>query len=123
MSVVSLPTKAAFDAVFASPDVRKHHRDFLVLAKAQSHGTPCRIGFVTSKRKIRRAVDRNRFKRVFKAALQSTTHQASGNQHSVDYVIVAKATPDQLHTAQFFIVLVETFATIQSKLQTINENS
>lgn len=97
MTVESLPSRSDFDAVFANPDAKVGRRDFLILAKIQS-GIPTtqRIGFVTSKKKIKRAVDRNRFRRVFKEILRS--HKLSAN---IDLVVIARSRPEHLHQPAF----------------------
>ena len=54
MTVISLPSRSDFDAVFKSPDAKASNRDFLVLAKHREHAVSHRIGFVASKKKIPR---------------------------------------------------------------------
>ncbi len=97
MTVESLPSRSDFDAVFSNPDAKVGRRDFLILAKVQpGHSQVQRIGFVTSKKKIKRAVDRNRFRRVFKETLRS--HKLTAQ---IDLVVIARSRPEHLHQSAF----------------------
>ena len=96
MTVISLPSRSDFDAVFSKPDAKFSTRDFLVLAKRNCRLRGHRVGFVTSKKKIRRAVDRNRFRRVFREYLR-TGFMAPAS----DIVVIARQVPGSLHSSQF----------------------
>ena len=104
MTVISLPSRSDFDAVFKSPDAKASNRDFLVLAKHQEHAVSHRIGFVTSKKKIRRAVDRNRFRRIIREYLR---HQNA--DRCADIVVIARQNPDRLWSTQYQIQLDQVF--------------
>lgn len=100
MAVVSLPSRSDFDAVFNNPDAKFGHRDFLILAKKNKApaATPvARIGFVTSKKKIKRAVDRNRFRRIFKDRLKFVESLLE-----TDLVVIARGKPEDLHGLSFY---------------------
>ena len=96
MAVISLPSRSDFDNVFSSPDAKFNSRDFLVLAKRNGHLCVHRVGFVTSKKKIRRAVDRNRFRRVFREYLRTEFVAPTS-----DIVVIARKIPDSLRFSQF----------------------
>ena len=96
MTVISLPSRSDFDAVFSSPDAKSSTRDFLVLAKRNHHFPVHRVGFVTSKKKIRRAVDRNRFRRVFREYLR-TGFEAPVS----DIVVIVRQVPYSLRSPKF----------------------
>ena len=96
MTVISLPSRRDFDAIFSSPDAKVSTRDFLVLAKRNRHLCVHRVGFVTSKKKIRRAVDRNRFRRVFREYLRTRFVAPTS-----DIVVIARQVPDSLRSSQF----------------------
>ena len=96
MTVTSLPSRSDFDDVFSSPDATSSTRDFLVLAKRNSHLCVHRVGFVTSKKKIRRAVDRNRFRRIFREYLRTEFIAPTS-----DIVIIARQVPHSLRSPQF----------------------
>ena len=96
MTVKSLPSRSDFDAVFSSPDAKSSTRDFLVLAKRNSYLCAHRVGFVTPKKKMRRAVDRNRFRRVFREYLRTGFVAPTS-----DIVVIARQVPDSLRYSQF----------------------
>ena len=121
MTVESLPSRAAFDAVFESPDAKHGQSEFLILAKHNQDVSPqpvVRIGFVTSKKKIKRAVDRNRFRRVFKDRLRALPDLSPS-----DWVVIARATPANLHDSTFHQDVDKALARIQSRLMKVHANS
>jgi len=96
-TVVSLPSRSDFDKIFRSPDAKASNRDFLILACLRQHPeTISRIGFVTPKKKLRRAVDRNRFRRVHREYLR-----AHGPSFGIDCIVIAKMRPDELFGPAF----------------------
>ncbi|NCX48342.1 MAG: ribonuclease P protein component [Gammaproteobacteria bacterium] len=115
MTVVSLPSRSDFDAVFESPDAKASNRDFLVLAKLNRNASAHRIGFVTSKKKIRRAVDRNRFRRVIREYLRSQW----STPHS-DIVVIARQVPDSLRSPLFQEELSRAFTKLFKRLENID---
>jgi len=112
MAVESLPSSSEFDAVFKNPDAKFGRQDFLVLVRLNPEtANLSRIGFVTSKKKIKRAVDRNRFRRVFKEILRSRAiHQ------SADYVVIARNRPDTLHESSFAVEVIKCFEKLDQLL-------
>lgn len=113
MTVVPLPSRSDFDAVFENPDAKLGHQDFLVLARKNTvNGDHCRIGFVTSKKKIKRAVDRNRFRRVFRETLRT-----SESLLGIDYVVVARRLPSALHSSLFASDLKRCFEKLAKTLE------
>jgi ribonuclease P protein component len=61
--------KSQFDPVFAAPEVRLRRHPFLLLARRRPDG-PSRLGMVVGKRNARRAVDRNRIRRLTREAFR-----------------------------------------------------
>ena len=78
-----LLTGADFDRVFAAP-VRSSDRYFTILARRNELGRP-RLGLAISKRAAKRAVDRNRLKRIAREAFRAHSSLAS-----CDYVVLAR---------------------------------
>ena len=115
MTVISLPSRSDFDAVFKSPDAKASNRDFLVLAKHREHTISHRIGFVTSKKKIRRAVDRNRFRRIIREYLR---HQTVNR--CADIVVIARHIPERLWSNQYQTQLDQVFTKLFKNLQKPN---
>ena len=112
MTVISLPSRSDFNAVFKSPDAKVSNRDFLILAKHREHAVSHRIGFVTSKKKIRRAVDRNRFRRIIREHLR---HQNA--DRFADIVVIARQNPGHLWSTQYQTQLDQVFAKLFKTLQ------
>ena len=115
MTVISLPSRSDFDAVFESPDAKASNRDFLVLAKLNRSASTHRIGFVTSKKKLRRAVDRNRFRRVIREHVRSRWTSPYS-----DIVIIARQVPDNLKTPLFQDELTRAFTKLFKRLENID---
>ena len=115
MTVVSLPSRSDFDAIFESPDAKSSTRDFLVLAKLNPDASGHRIGFVTSKKKIRRAVDRNRFRRVIREYLRG----CCTTPHS-DIIVIARQTPDNLRSSLLQDELNSAFTKLFKRLEAID---
>ena len=115
MTVISMPSRSDFDAVFDKPDAKSSTRDFLVLAKLTSGISSHRIGFVTSRRKIRRAVDRNRFRRVVREYIRSQYDAPDS-----DIVVIARKLPDGLQSRHFKEELNQVFTKLTKRLSAIN---
>jgi ribonuclease P protein component len=63
----------AFDAIFR--DGRRHEGRYIQLIAAPAARIPGRAGFVVGRKVLRRAVDRNRFKRLVREALRRARPQ------------------------------------------------
>ncbi len=113
MTVISLPSRADFDAIFRAPDFKTSTRDFLILARESQEAGIYRVGFVTSKRKIKTAVDRNRFKRVVKDCFRRNQPFRS----SADFVVIARQVPVGLWTPAFNFDVTKTLNKLFRKLQ------
>lgn len=112
MTVISLPSRGDFDAIFESPDAKVSYRDFLVLARHREQAVTHRIGFVTSKKKIRRAVDRNRFRRIIRESLRNKDASSCA-----DIIVIARQIPDRLWSKNYRTQIDQVFATLFKNLQ------
>ncbi len=112
MTVSSLPSRNDFDLIFKSPDATSSTRDFLILANISARKKDHRIGFVTSKKKIRRAVDRNRFRRVIREYLRH--HEPC---FPVDMVVIARKTPETLWSFRYQHFLNQAFTKLSRNLE------
>ncbi|MBR2513540.1 MAG: ribonuclease P protein component [Halomonas sp.] len=74
-----------FSHVFEQADLKVHGKGMMALARLTTRGHP-RIGLVVSKKNVKRAVDRNRFKRL----VRESARLRQGHLPSVDIVILAK---------------------------------
>ena len=115
MTVISMPSRSDFDAVFDEPDAKSSTRDFLVLAKLTSGISTHRVGFVTSRKKIRRAVDRNRFRRVIREYVRSQYVAPES-----DIVVIARRLPNGLRSRHFRDELTQVFTKLTKRLSAIN---
>lgn len=76
---------AEFRRVFARP---VKAGDAMVTVLARVNGRDCgRIGLAVAKRHLKRAVDRNRFKRIVRESFRAHQHELAG----VDVVVIARA--------------------------------
>ena len=112
MTVTSLPSRSDFDLIFKGPDAKSSTRDFLLLANLSTKAKNHRIGFVTSKKKIPRAVDRNRFRRVIREYIRH--HEPF---FPVDIVVIARKTPDALWSLTYQQFLNQSFAKLFKNLE------
>ena len=100
-----------FQNVFSQPDSRQHAKDVFVLAK-RNDGQAHRIGLITSKKKLRRAVDRNRFRRVAREVLRG--HPSA---EGLDVIFMVKHAPAELHTAGLYHQLNDQLTRLVAKLK------
>ncbi|AZM97873.1 ribonuclease P protein component [Vreelandella venusta] len=74
-----------FSHVFEQADLKVHGKGMMALARLSTRGHP-RIGLVVSKKNVKLAVDRNRFKRL----VRESVRLRQDHLPSVDIVILAK---------------------------------
>lgn len=73
-----LLTSADFKRVFDQVDIKAGTGELLVLAFDCDNAEPARLGLVVAKKNLKRAVDRNRFKRVVRESFRNHQHQLQG---------------------------------------------
>ena len=86
-----LLTSGEFSPVFDKPDYRLSSRYLLLLARHSGHDQP-RIGLVIGKRHIRKAVQRNRIKRIMRESFRVMKNDFA----TIDLVFLARAQLDTL---------------------------
>ncbi|MCB8890631.1 ribonuclease P protein component [Vreelandella malpeensis] len=74
-----------FSYVFEQADLKVHGKGMMALARLSTRGHP-RVGLVVSKKNVKLAVDRNRFKRLVRESVRLRQHRLP----SMDIVILAK---------------------------------
>ena len=89
-----LLTAEEYRRVFDHGTLKIHGKGLLALAKGNSLGHP-RVGMVFSKKNVRRAVDRNRLKRLVRESIRLKQHRLP----AVDIVILARRGANELENA------------------------
>ncbi|MCH9697374.1 MAG: ribonuclease P protein component [Gammaproteobacteria bacterium] len=85
---------ADYDTVFSDP-LRSRDQYFLLLTR-NNHQSHPRLGLIVSKKKIRRAVSRNRIKRIIRNSFRLNQHQLP----HVDIIVLAYQQADQADTVE-----------------------
>lgn len=81
-----LTQRIEFDRVFSAPQQRSSDRYFTVLGRFREKGEESRLGMVVAKKKIARAHERNRIKRLIRESFRLEAK----NQLSMDIVILPR---------------------------------
>ncbi len=97
-----LLTPADYSRVFDAAEARASHRILLLLARSNDKPGH-RLGLVIAKKNVRRAVQRNRIKRVAREMFR----QLPPAEHGMDVVLLARRGIDQLDNAQLSSILRE----------------
>jgi ribonuclease P protein component len=79
-----------YQAVFDNNTLRASSREILCLGKTNSFSHP-RLGVIVAKKNARRAVDRNRIKRIIREQFRLHQHKLD----SIDLVVMARAGLDK----------------------------
>ncbi|MGY2464357.1 ribonuclease P protein component [Vreelandella sulfidaeris] len=74
-----------FSHVFEQADLKVHGKGMMALVRLSTRGHP-RLGLIVSKKNVKRAVDRNRFKRL----VRESVRLRQDHLPSVDIVVLAK---------------------------------
>ena len=74
-----------FSHVFEQADLKVHGKGMMALVRLSTRGHP-RLGLVVSKKNVKRAVDRNRFKRL----VRESVRLRQDHLPSVDIVVLAR---------------------------------
>lgn len=101
-----LRTAAEYDAVFSKP-LRSRDQYFLLLARENNQNHP-RLGLIVSKKKVRKAVSRNRIKRIIRDSFRLNQHQLP----DVDVIVLAYHPVDKVES----LVLRQSLCTHWDKL-------
>lgn len=103
-----------YKAVFDHALFKVHQPSFLILAIARSgESNQSRIGIVVAKRKIKRAHERNRFKRLTRDSFRLHQHELP----CLDLVIMAKQGADLVPNAELHQELLKGWQLLQSRVR------
>ncbi|MEE9424931.1 MAG: ribonuclease P protein component [Methylococcales bacterium] len=94
-----LRTAADYDAVFSKP-LRSRDRFFLLLTH-ENIQTHTRLGLIVSKKRIRKAVSRNRVKRIIRDSFRLHQHQLP----AVDVILLAYQPADTANSQELRLSL------------------
>lgn len=100
-----------FQSVFDSARFKVSHRHFLLLARPSGRAAP-RLGLVVGKKNLRRAVDRNRVKRLARETFRHHQRQLD----SLDVVFLARKGLETLEPADQNRALNDAWAQLAAKL-------
>lgn len=108
-----LLTSAQFQQVFDNTDMRAGDPCFLLLAHRQSSPSAGRLGFVVSRKNVRRAVDRNQLKRIARESFRHHKPQLQG----LDIILLAKKGVQQLPATELRQRIDQAWLTLLRRLQ------
>lgn len=103
-----------FNQVFAEAFVRAAVPEVLVLASERTSNETVkgpRLGFIVAKKKIRHAVNRNHFKRIFREHFR----HLSSDYPALDLVVLARTGAQNLDTAALHRIAKQLYLKIQTK--------
>jgi ribonuclease P protein component len=101
---------AEFQAVFDSTSFKVGEANFLLLVRCNDLGHP-RLGLVIAKKKVRRAVDRNRLKRQIRDSFRLHQNQLP----AVDVIFLARQDLTALPSPDFRTALEQAWKRVQRK--------
>ena len=116
-----LLTGGDFKRVFDKADFKVSDTHLLILARLSQSDHP-RIGFVFSKKNIRRAVNRNRVRRIIRESFRLNQHQLP----NVDIVVLSRRGIDELENEQLHALIAKSWKRLNKqalKAQTSNKGN
>ena len=99
-----------FSPVFSHPDFRVSSRYLLVLARS-SDTTNARLGIVVGRKNVKRAVQRNRIKRIAREAFRARKEDFG----SLDLVVLARKGLDKFENCDIHAQLTSLFDELRDK--------
>ncbi|WP_151704847.1 ribonuclease P protein component [Nitrincola alkalilacustris] len=112
-----LLTGGDFKRVFDGAVFKVSEQPLLILASPNDLDHP-RIGFVISKKNIRRAVKRNRVRRIIRESFRLNQH----NLPNIDMVILARKDLDKLDNVALFQLMNRNWSRLSKKASKIQSN-
>lgn len=105
-------TAAQYRRVFAEP-LRSSNAYFTLLAKSNGEAYS-RLGLAIAKKQLRRAVDRNRIKRLVREWFR--THLQGDEAKTFDLVVLTRTAAKQTDNAELYAALHSALAKLQRQL-------
>lgn len=103
-----------FKTVFDNVDGRVSHSAYLILAKRTEQTQPGRLGFVVSKKNLKRAVDRNAFKRQIRNQFRLQQDRFMG----LDIIVMARQGSRGLPASDLQVQLNKSWQKLLDRCQT-----
>jgi ribonuclease P protein component len=107
-----LLTSADFQRVFDNP-LKSADSFFTVLAKKRLEGTDSRLGLAIAKKQLKRAVDRNRIKRLIRETFRQ---EPLLEEQAIDFIVMTRHSVRAKTNAELQQSLQQLFAQALSKL-------
>jgi len=112
-----LLTSHDFKCVFDNVAIKAGTSELLVLAIDNHDKKPARLGLVVAKKNQKRAVDRNRFKRVIRESFRTHQHQLEG----LELVVLNRRGANKIDSIALKKVVDQTWQRILKKRQSISQ--
>lgn len=112
-----LLTPSEYKSVFDHVDVRVSHSGFLLLAHITEPTLRGRLGLVVSKKNVKKAVERNRFKRL----VRDTFRINQSNLFGLDIVVLARSRVLEMSNPELIQALHKSW--IKLKKRSMADNS
>ena len=100
-----------YTTVFHEAAFRISHKNFLLLARLNQSALP-RLGLIVAKKNIRRAVQRNRIKRLSRETFRLQQSLLTG----VDVILLARSGMDELENNELIQLLNKQWSALQRKV-------
>ena len=113
-----LLTGGDFKFVFDRAEFKISEQPLLILSRSNGLDHP-RIGFVISKKNIRRAVKRNRVRRIIRESFRLHQHDLP----NVDIVILARRGLDELDNPALHKMMSRSWSRLRKKVQKAHSHS
>ena len=99
-----------FTSVFNDAPFRASHKHLLILSRPTGLAN-ARLGLIIAKKHVRRAVDRNRIKRVIRESFRQRQHMLT----DIDAIVLARPGLDRLSSEDLAAVLDKQWRRIEKK--------
>jgi len=101
-----------FKKVFANPCVKQGDANMLLLGRKNTLNTP-RLGLAVAKKQIKRAVARNRFKRLTRESFRQHLSRLT----NIDIVVVARAGAEKKTNKELFDIFAKNWQILINKCE------
>ncbi|MFW2178146.1 MULTISPECIES: ribonuclease P protein component [unclassified Moraxella] len=108
-----LLTPKDFSPVFNQGGMKIHQSHLLFFVKVRTEGAVSRLGLAVTKKKVKRAHERNRIKRLTREYFRLHQHELG---MAVDMVLTVKQSPEPLTNAEIYQQLALAFGVMKRKL-------